>query len=43
MASSQPAQIEVNIGMKPDYCNVAANGDIEVFIDVPEPLEYENF
>ena len=37
--SSEPAQVEVNIGMKADYDNGAANGTIGVFKDIPEPLD----
>ena len=37
--SSEPAQAEVNIGMKADYYNGAANGTIGVFKDIPEPLD----
>ena len=35
----EPAQTEVNIGMKPDYYNGAEKGEIEVFKDIPEPLD----
>ncbi|XP_050258825.1 uncharacterized protein LOC126703796 [Quercus robur] len=37
--SGEPAQAEVNIGMKADYYEGAANGDIEVFKDILEPLD----
>ena len=37
--SSEPAQAEVNIGMKADYYNGAADGAIGVFEDIPEPLD----
>nr|XP_023894218.1 ankyrin repeat-containing protein At5g02620-like [Quercus suber] len=37
--SSEPAQAEVNIGMKADYYNGAANGKIGVFKNIPEPLD----
>ena len=37
--SSEPAQEEVNIGMKADYYNGAADGTIGVFKDIPEPLD----
>ena len=35
----EPAQAEVNIGMKADYYNGAADGTIRVFKDIPEPLD----
>ena len=37
--SGEPAQAEVNIGMKAFYYEGAANGDFEVFKDIPEPLD----
>ncbi|XP_030940060.1 ankyrin repeat-containing protein At5g02620-like [Quercus lobata] len=38
-ASGEPAQTEVNIGMKPDYYYGAERGVIEVFKDILEPLD----
>ena len=35
----EPAQAEVNIGMKANYYNGAADGTIRVFKDIPEPLD----
>ena len=37
-ASGQPAQTEVNIGMKRGYYNGAAKGKIKVFENIPEHL-----
>ena len=37
--SSEPAQAEVNIGMKADYYKGAAKGKIEVFKNILEPLD----
>ena len=39
LESSEPAQAEVNIGMKADYYNGAENGTIRVFKDIPDPLD----
>ena len=39
-ASGEPAETEVNIGMKPEYHNGAAKDKIEVFKDIPEPLDH---
>ena len=39
-ASGEPAETEVNIGMKPEYHNGTAKGKIEVFKDTPEPLDH---
>ena len=34
----EPSQTKDNIGMEPVYYNAAAEGKIEVFKDIPEPL-----
>ena len=39
-ASGEPVETEVNIGMKPEYHNGAAKGKIEVFKDIPKPLDH---
>ena len=35
----EPSQTKDNIGMEPVYYNAAAEGKIEVFKDIPEPLD----
>ena len=39
-ACGELAETKVNIGMKPEYHNDAAKGKIEVFKDIPEPLDH---
>ena len=39
-ASSQPSLTEDNIGMEPKYYNAAAEGEIEVFKYITEPLNH---
>ena len=38
--SGELAETKVNIGMKPEYHNGAAKGEIEVYKDIPEPLDH---
>ena len=39
-AFGEPGKTKVNIGMKPEYHNGATKGKIEVFKDIPEPLDH---